>query len=78
MLFPTEADVESALATDVESRIVLLDPGAPDGFERHWRPSLGFGPERHLGYAIQWFAFALVAVVMLIALNLRRVPPDEE
>ena len=78
MLFPTEADVESALAADVESRIVLLDPGAPDGFERSWRPSLGFGPERHLGYAIQWFAFALVAVVLLIALNLRRVLPDEE
>ena len=78
MLFPTEADVESALAADFESRIVLLDPGAPDGFERSWRPSLGFGPERHLGYAIQWFAFALVAVVMLIALNLRRAPPDEE
>jgi len=78
MLFPTEADVESALATEVESRIVLLDPGAADGFERNWRPSLGFGPERHLGYAIQWFAFALVAVVMLIALNLRRVRPDEE
>jgi surfeit locus 1 family protein len=78
MLFPTEADVESALATDVESRIVLLDPAAPDGFERAWRPSLGFGPERHLGYAVQWFAFAVVAVVMLIALNLRRVLPDEE
>jgi surfeit locus 1 family protein len=78
MLFPTEADVESALATDVETRIVLLDPAAPDGFERAWRPSLGFGPERHLGYAIQWFAFAVVAIVMLIALNLRRVLPDEE
>jgi surfeit locus 1 family protein len=78
MLFPTEADVESALAADVESRIVLLDPNAPDGFARSWRPSLGFGPERHLGYAIQWFAFAVVAVVMLIALNLRRVLPDEE
>jgi surfeit locus 1 family protein len=78
MLFPTEADVESALGVDAESRIVLLDPGSPDGFERTWRPSLGFGPERHLGYAVQWFAFAVVAVVMFIALNLRRVPPDEE
>ena len=73
LLFPTEADVESALGVDVESRIVLLDAGAPDGFERKWRPALGFGPERHLGYAIQWFAFALVAVVIFIALNLRRV-----
>jgi surfeit locus 1 family protein len=78
MLFPTEADVESALGTDVEPRIVLLDAGAPDGFERNWRPSIGFGPERHLGYAIQWFAFALVAIVLLVALNLRRALPDEE
>ena len=76
LLFPTEADVESALGVDVEPRIVLLDAGAPDGFERKWRPALGFGPERHLGYAIQWFAFALVAVVIFIALNLRRVGAD--
>jgi surfeit locus 1 family protein len=76
LLFPTEADVESALGIDVEPRIVLLDAGAPDGFERKWRPALGFGPERHLGYAIQWFAFALVAMVIFIALNLRRVGAD--
>jgi surfeit locus 1 family protein len=78
LLFPTEADVESALGVDVESRIVLLDAGAPDGFERKWRPALGFGPERHLGYAIQWFAFALVTIVLFIAVNLRRVGADQE
>ena len=78
MLFPTIADVEAALGAAVESRIVLLDAADPDGFERQWRPALGFGPERHLGYAIQWFAFALVAAVMFIALNLRRVNADED
>jgi surfeit locus 1 family protein len=78
LLFPTEADVESALGRDVEPRIVLLDAGLPDGYERKWRPSLGFGPERHLGYALQWFAFAIVAIVLFIALNLRPQPPDEE
>jgi surfeit locus 1 family protein len=78
LLFPTESDVESMLGVDIESRIILLDAGAPDGFERKWRPSLGFGPERHLGYAIQWFAFALVAIVLFIALNLRRVRADQE
>ena len=51
-------------------------PALPDGFERKWRPALGFGPERHLGYAIQWFAFALVTVVLFIALNLRRAGAD--
>ena len=78
LLFPTEADVESALGVDVESRIVLLDAGAPDGFERKWRPALGFGPERHLGYAIQWFAFALVSIVIFVAVNLRRVGASKE
>ena len=78
LLFPTRADVEAALGVAVESRVILLDAGAPDGFERKWRPSLGFGPERHLGYAIQWFAFALVAVVLFVSLNLRRLDADPD
>lgn len=78
LLFPTEADVESALGIDVESRIILLDQDVADGFERRWRPALGFGPERHLGYAIQWFAFALVSVALFIALNLRQAGASGE
>jgi surfeit locus 1 family protein len=77
MLFPTRADVESALGVTIEARIVLLDAGVPDGFERKWRPALGFGPERHLGYAVQWFAFALVTIVLFVALNLRRTNPAD-
>ncbi|MDQ1309557.1 MAG: SURF1-like protein [Pseudomonadota bacterium] len=78
LLFPTEPDVESILGVEVESRIILLDAGVPDGFERKWRPALGFGPERHLGYAVQWFAFALVAIVLFVALNLKRAGPEED
>ena len=76
LLFPTGADLESALGLELESRIVLLDADRPDGYERSWRPATGFGPERHLGYALQWFAFAAVTVVIFIALNLRRPEPD--
>jgi surfeit locus 1 family protein len=78
LLFPTEPDVESTLGVEVESRIILLDADVPDGFERNWRPALGFGPERHLGYAVQWFAFALVAIVLFVALNLKRTAPAED
>lgn len=74
MNFPLPGDLEQALGQPVESRIVLLDPAAPDGYERVWRPSLNFGPERHLGYAIQWFALAIVALVLFVALSLRREP----
>jgi surfeit locus 1 family protein len=72
--FPTQADVEDVLGEPVESRIVLLDPEADNGFERAWRPSLGFGPERHLGYAIQWFALGLAVLIAYLALNLHREP----
>jgi surfeit locus 1 family protein len=72
--FPTQADLESVLAQPVESRIVLLDAGRPDGFERAWRPALGFPPERHIGYAVQWFALAIVALVIFVALS---IEPDQ-
>ncbi len=72
--FPQQQDIEKVLGAKVESRIVLLDPAAPNGYERVWRPAMQFGPERHLAYAIQWFAFALVALIIFIALSLRRLP----
>jgi surfeit locus 1 family protein len=75
--FPTRADVEAVLGEPVESRILLLDPAADGGFERVWRPSLGFGPERHLGYAIQWFALGLAVLVAYLALNQRRRPASD-
>jgi surfeit locus 1 family protein len=70
--FPTQAEVEAVLGEAVESRILLLDPEADGGFERVWRPSLGFGPERHVGYAVQWFALGLAVLIAYLALNLRR------
>ncbi len=78
LLFPTEPDLETALGFDVGPRIILLDADAADGYERHWQPSLGFGPGRHLGYAIQWFAFAIVTLVIFVAVNLRPRHSEEE
>lgn len=69
--FPVAADLEAALGEPVEPRIVLLDADQPDGYQRVWRPSLGFPPERHLGYAIQWLALALVVLVAFVATSLR-------
>lgn len=73
MNFPRVEDLERAFAAPIEPRILLLDAGEPDGFERQWRPSLGFGPERHVGYAIQWFALAVAVLVAFIALSVQRV-----
>ena len=72
--FPTPADLESVFGQPLESRILLLDAAHPDGFERVWRPALGFPPERHLGYAVQRFALAIVALVIFVALSFEPDP----
>jgi len=51
--------------------VLLLDPEQPHGFVRDWRPVV-FGPERHIGYAFQWFSLATVLVVIYLGVNTRR------
>lgn len=53
--------------------LLLLDPEVPGGFARHWTRPLP-NPGMHLGYAAQWFAFALIALVLYLRLSLVRVP----
>lgn len=69
--FPTMADLSAALGQPLQSRQLLLNPGEPAGFVRDWRPS-GIGPERHLSYAIQWWAFAALALVLYGYMNWHR------
>ena len=60
--------------------VLLLDPEQPYGFVRDWRPVV-FGPERHVGYAFQWFSLATALVIIYLILNVRRAaggnPPGE-
>lgn len=50
--------------------VVLLDEAEKDGFVRDWRP-LTFGPERNVGYAVQWFGLALALLILYLAANIR-------
>lgn len=52
--------------------IVVLAPESTTGF-LHERPAPGFGKERHLGYAFQWFAMATAVVCIYLYLQIRSV-----
>jgi surfeit locus 1 family protein len=57
--------------------VLLQDPADPHGFERAWPrefPKEGM----HIGYAIQWFAFALIALGIFLRFSLSRQPPRGE
>jgi surfeit locus 1 family protein len=64
-VYPSYAEVAEALGTDVQPFVLLMDQGEEHGFSRQWTPS-GFGPEKHFGYALQWFAMAAVLSGLLI------------
>lgn len=69
--FPTTADLSVALGRPVEARQLLLNPDEPHGYVREWHMS-GFGPERHVAYAVQWWAFAALALILYARLNWHR------
>lgn len=52
--------------------VLWLAPEQPGYFERAWKP-IWLPPEKSRAYALQWFAFAAIAVVLFIVLNLRKV-----
>lgn len=62
--------VEGVIAPDGEMRMRLVADGAPAGLEPSARPSLTAISNNHRMYAIQWFAFAAIALV-IYALALR-------
>jgi len=69
--YPATADLGAALGVPLEPRQLLLADGQPDGYRRDWRPaSNGFGPERHLAYALQWWGFAALALALFVVMNL--------
>lgn len=51
--------------------VLLLDADSGPGFVREWHAP-GLPPERHIGYAVQWWAFALLLVGLFVGLNVKR------
>jgi len=70
LLFPTIDQASAQLGVTLRDYQVLLDPGAPDGYGRDWRPG-GMPPDRHLAYAVQWFGLALTVIVIYCVLVFR-------
>jgi surfeit locus 1 family protein len=64
-VYPVYEDLEITLGREVQPFVLLLDADEPDGWTRAWQPD-GVGPGRHLAYAVQWFAMALVLSGLLV------------
>jgi len=70
--FPTHDELARALGGKLQYRLLLLDPQIQGGYVREWSPP-GMPPSRHFSYAIQWWGFAVVLLVLYFGLNFRKV-----
>ena len=52
--------------------VLWLSPQQQDYYVRDWDP-VWMRPEKSRAYATQWFAFALIALVLFIIMNLRKI-----
>jgi surfeit locus 1 family protein len=76
--FPDSSALEQQLGHKLIPGLLLLDASQPDGYERVWEAHLGFMPERHIGYAVQWFAFAVAAIVLFVITGFRTKKATDE
>lgn len=53
--------------------IIQLDQSAKNGYIRNWKP-VTMSPNKHKGYAVQWFAMAGTLIIIFITVNTRRRP----
>ena len=60
----TGGPVSGIIGPDRLMRMRLVAASAPAGLEPSARPSLSSIPNNHRSYALQWFAFAVIALVI--------------
>lgn len=69
--YPLFEELQCLLGPELVEGLLWLDPADPHGYVREWGRA-DFPPERHYGYALQWFSLAVTLVVLFIVVNLRR------
>ena len=72
LLFPTFDELEAELELPLVDYQLLLAADQVDGFVREWQPR-ALTPERHVGYALQWFSLAAALVAISVAVTARAV-----
>ena len=70
--------VSGIIAPDRRTRMRLVAASAPPGLEPSAEPSLASIPNNHRFYAVQWFAFAAIALIiyaLAVRKRLKQEPP---
>lgn len=70
--------LEQALGRRIHRFALVLDERQPGLLQRDWVRTEQITPEKHLGYAVQWFALAVALVIIYVGVNSRRIHREAE
>ncbi len=68
--------IQQGLDFDILPYVLWLSPDVEDYYVRAWQP-VWSPPEKSEAYAVQWFSFALIVLILLVGLNTRKVISEE-
>jgi surfeit locus 1 family protein len=66
------AALAAAKELDLLPYALVLDEDQPGALQYDWSPVPEMGPEKHLGYAVQWFGLAVALIIIFVGVNMRR------
>lgn len=70
------ADISKVLGKDLKPFVVMLDKKSEAGFNRNW-PAFKLDSEKHIGYAVQWFALFAALLGIYFIVNTKRNKDDD-
>ncbi len=68
--------LEAQLGEPLLPFVLRLSPDAEFGYARAWEVRMGLSPERHVGYAVQWFALAAALIALCLWVAVKRQPRE--
>jgi cytochrome oxidase assembly protein ShyY1 len=70
------ARIQEQLGVPLLPFVLRLSPASDHGYERDWPVRAGLTLERHVGYAVQWFALAAALVGLCVWVAVKRAPQE--
>ncbi len=64
--------IEELLGESVLPGVVQIDHNVDANYPKIWQPVV-YGPEKHYGYALQWFSVALILFILYTVLNTKKL-----
>jgi surfeit locus 1 family protein len=70
------ARIQEQLDSPLLPFMVRLSAASEHGYERDWKVQTGLSPQRHVGYAVQWFALAAALLALSVWVAVKRAPAN--